>query len=52
MVAALIFLWLAWTTFSQSEGQPVRSLVFFGLSCALVIGLFFHHSSLHLAIGL
>ena len=52
MVAAAIFLFLAWTLFSQRADQPVRSLGFFGLSCAAIIWLFFHHSSLHLAISL
>ena len=52
MVAAAIFLFLAWTIFGQSANQPARSLGFFGLSCAAIIWLFFHHSSLNLAISL
>ncbi|MDG2049589.1 MAG: hypothetical protein P8M78_05460 [Myxococcota bacterium] len=52
MIAMAIFLLLAWTALSQNARQPVRSLVFFGMSCAAILWLFFHHSSLHLAISL
>jgi len=52
MVAAAIFLLLLLTGLLQDPSRPGLSLILFAISALAIVLLFFHHSSLHLAISL